>query len=143
MADVVFYGFADCPANAKQKAKLAAAGHTVAERDLAAAPFTADSLRPFFGARPVEDWFNRRAAAVKGGAVDPGALDEAAALAAMLADRELIRRPLIEAGDRKEAGFDPALLEAWIGIAPVGDESCDSKHARGVCDHGHHHFPKG
>lgn len=142
MSDVIFYGLTNCPANAKQKQQLKAAGHSLDERDLAVEAWTASSLRPFFGERPVDEWFNRRAAAVKGGAVDPSTLDEAAALAAMIADPDLIRRPLIQVGDRREAGFDPVKLEAWIGIAPSG-ESCDHKHARGVCDHGHHHFPKG
>ncbi|WP_029006796.1 ArsC/Spx/MgsR family protein [Azospirillum halopraeferens] len=140
MAEVTFYGLADCPANAKQIRQLAAAGHTVAVRDLAAESWTRETLRPWFGDRPVEEWFNRRAPAVKSGAVDPAALDEAAALDAMIADPTLIRRPLIGAGGRREAGFDPNLLNAWIGLAPTG-ESCDDKHARGVCDHGHHHMP--
>lgn len=142
MAEVVFYGLGDCPANAKQKQQLKAAGHAVAERDLAAVGWTRESLRPFFEDRPVEEWFNKRAAAVKKGVVNPENLDEAAALDAMIADPDLIRRPLLEVGDGKAAGFDPARLNAWIGLAPQGGESCDDKHARGQCDHGHHHFPK-
>lgn len=141
MADVIFFGMPTCPANAKQKQQLKAAGHAVSERDLAQELLTRDTLRAFFGDRPVEDWFNRRAAAVKQGAVDPATIGADAALDAMLGDRELIRRPLIQVGDRREAGFDPNTLHAWIGLAPSG-EACDDKHARGVCDHGHHHFPK-
>lgn len=139
MAEVTFYGLADCPANARQKQQLAAAGHKLDVRDLAAESWTRESLRPFFGDRPVEEWFNRRAPAIKSGAVDPAALDEAAALDAMIADVTLIRRPLLEAEGRREAGFDPNGINAWIGLVP--GESCDSKHARGQCDHGHHHFP--
>jgi nitrogenase-associated protein len=141
MADVIFYGLAGCTANAKQKLQLEAAGHTLVERDLAAEPFTAEDLRTFFGDRPVEEWFNRRAAAVKSGNVKPDELDEASALAALLADRDLIRRPLLQVGTERNAGFDPNALHAWIGLTAVGG-TCDDKHARGVCDHGHHHFPK-
>ncbi len=140
MAKVIIYGMAGCPANAKQKQQLTAAGHTLVERDLATADLTAADLRAFFGDKDVDAWFNRRAAAVKSGAVNPDALDETAALSAMLADRELIRRPLIQSGDRREAGFDPTTLHGWIGL--TSGESCDDKHARGQCDHGHQHFVK-
>lgn len=140
MAEVIFYGMAGCPANAKQKQQLAAAGHTLVERDLATADLTAADLRAFFGDKDVDAWFNRRAAAVKSGTVKPETLAESAALAAMLADRDLIRRPLIQVGDRREAGFDPATLHGWIGL--TSGESCDDKHARGQCDHGHQHFVK-
>lgn len=140
MAEVIFYGLAGCPANAKQKQQLTAAGHTLVERDIATADLTAADLRAFFGDREVDAWFNRRAAAVKSGTVKPAALAESTALAAMLADRELIRRPLIQVGDRREAGFDPTTLHGWIGLTSA--ESCDDKHARGQCDHGHQHFVK-
>ena len=141
MAEVTFFELADCPANAKQKQQLRAAGHALVVRDLAAQAWTRETLRPFFGERPVDEWFNRRAPAVKNGTIDPESVGENAALDAMIADVTLIRRPLIQVGDRREAGFDPNMLNAWIGIAPTG-ESCDSKHARGQCDHGHHHFPQ-
>ncbi|CAO3375129.1 ArsC/Spx/MgsR family protein [Azospirillum argentinense] len=141
MTEVIFYGLSGCTANARQKLQLQAAGHTLVERDLAAEPLTAETLRPFFEDRPVEDWFNRRAAAVKTGAVKPDELDEESALAALLADRELIRRPLLQVGADRKAGFDPNTLHAWIGLTASG-ESCDDKHSRGTCDHGHHHFPK-
>lgn len=140
MAEVIFYGLAGCTANAKQKRQLTAAGHSLTERDLATAELTAEELRAFFGDRDIDQWFNRRAAAVRNGSVKPDALDESGALAALLADRDLIRRPLIQSGDRREAGFDPATLHAWIGL--TSEESCDDKHARGQCDHGHHHVVK-
>lgn len=141
MSEVIFYGLSGCTANAKQKLQLQSAGHTLVERDLATEPFTAETLRPFFEDRPVEDWFNRRAAAVKSGTVKPDEMEEAEALGLLLADRELIRRPLLQVGAERKAGFDPNALNAWIGLTATG-ESCDDKHSRGQCDHGHHHFPK-
>ncbi len=140
MAEVIFYGMAGCPANARQRQQLTAAGHTLVERDVATADLTAADLRAFFGDKEIDAWFNRRAAAVKSGALTPDTLDEPTALAAMLADRDLIRRPLIQVGDRREAGFDPTTLHGWIGL--TSGESCDDKHARGQCDHGHQHFVK-
>jgi len=91
-------------------------------------------LRSFFGARPVADWFNRSSPRVKSGEVQPESLDEAPAIALMLADPLLIRRPLMEADGRCEAGFEPERVHAWIGLAepraPVTD-SCVREAARG------------
>jgi nitrogenase-associated protein len=117
MADVIFYEKPGCAGNARQRKLLEEAGHRLEVRDLLSAPWTRDSLRPFFGGRPVAEWFNRAAPSVKSGAVVPEALDEDAALAMMLEAPLLIRRPLMQVGDRRETGFEPALVEAWIGLA--------------------------
>jgi len=39
-----------------------------------------------------------------------------AVLAMMVADPLLIRRPLMQMGDRRQAGFDQAGVDAWIGL---------------------------
>lgn len=116
MADVIFFEKPGCGGNARQKALLEAAGHRVLARDLLGEAWTADSLRPFFGDRPVADWFNRAAPAVKSGEVVPEALDEAAALAMMVARPLLIRRPLMQVGDRRACGFETERVDAWIGL---------------------------
>jgi len=117
MATVIFYEKPGCAGNARQKRLLAEAGHTVVTRDLLTETWTSQSLRPFFGDRPVAEWFNKAAPAVKSGEIDPASFDEAAALEAMIAKPLLIRRPLMQVGDRRETGFEPALVEAWIGLA--------------------------
>jgi nitrogenase-associated protein len=117
MATVIFYEKPGCAGNARQKRLLAEAGHTVVTRDLLTEAWTSQSLRPFFGDRPVAEWFNKAAPAVKSGEIDPASFDEAAALEAMIAKPLLIRRPLMQVGDRRETGFEPALVEAWIGLA--------------------------
>lgn len=119
MADVIFFEKPGCAGNARQKRLLEEAGHTVHARDLLSEPWTAETLRPFFGDRPVADWFNRSAPAVKSGAVVPEELDEAAALALMLEHPLLIRRPLMQAADRRDCGFEPDRVHAWIGLATV------------------------
>jgi nitrogenase-associated protein len=127
LAIVQFWEKPGCAGNARQKARLAESGHEVHPRDLRAFPWTAASLRPFFGDRPVAAWFNRTSPRVKSGEVRPEALDEPAALALMLADPLLIRRPLMQVGERREAGFEPALVAAWIGLRTEGevvDETC-------------------
>lgn len=117
MTVVTFWEKPGCANNTRQKALLVASGHTVEARSLLAEPWEAARLRSFFGDRPVAAWFNRASPRVKAGEVVPEAMDEAAALAAMLADPLLIRRPLIEAEGRREVGFDTDLVAAWIGLA--------------------------
>ncbi|HYF87981.1 ArsC/Spx/MgsR family protein [Azospirillum sp.] len=116
MADVVFFEKPGCGGNARQKALLERAGHRVLARDLLSEPWTPETLRPFFGDRPVADWFNRAAPAVKSGEVVPEAMDEAAALAAMVERPLLIRRPLMQVGDRRDCGFETDRVDAWIGL---------------------------
>lgn len=117
MAHVIFYEKPGCGGNARQKALLQRSGHVVDVRDLLATPWSAEELRSFFGARPVAEWFNAASPRVKSGEVDPASVDGDAALALMLADPLLIRRPLLEVQGRREAGFDAALIGAWIGLA--------------------------
>ena len=121
MADVIFFEKPGCGGNARQKALLEQAGHRVIACDLLSEPWTAETLRPFFGDRPVADWFNRAAPAVKSGEMVPEEMDEAAALAAMVERPLLIRRPLMQVGDRRDCGFETERVDAWIGLsgAPV------------------------
>lgn len=125
MSTVIFYEKPGCTGNARQQALLREAGHAVEARNLLVHPWTADALRPFFGNRPVAEWFNSAAPRIKRGEVLPQTLDEVAALSLMLADPLLIRRPLIKYDGRRECGFDAA-IEYWLGIAqPAGDrEGC-------------------
>ncbi len=125
MAHVIFWEKPGCAGNARQKALLAASGHRLEVRNLLIEPWTAAGLRAFFGARPVFEWFNKSSPRVKSGQVRPEDLDESAALALMLADPILIRRPLMQSGARREAGFEPDQVRAWLGLAeprvPVTD----------------------
>ena len=127
MARVIFYEKRGCGGNARQKALLVASGHEVHARDLLTEPWTAASLRPFLEGRPVREWFNAASPRVKSGEIKPHRLTELEALGLMLIDPLLIRRPLMQVGDRREAGFDQAEVDAWIGLrkpaVPVND-SC-------------------
>jgi nitrogenase-associated protein len=133
MAYVIFWEKPGCAGNARQKALLAASGHTLDVRNLLSEPWEAEQLRSFFGTRPVTEWFNRSSPRLKSGEVRPEALDETAALALMLADPLLTRRPLMESGGRREAGFEPERVHAWIGLTgtpvPV-TEACVREAAR-------------
>jgi nitrogenase-associated protein len=119
MANVIFYEKHGCVGNARQKALLIASGHVVEARNLLSEPWTKAALRPFFGNKPLTDWFNQSSPKVKAGAIDFAALTEDSALAMMLDDPLLIRRPLMRAGERLESGFDQATVDAWIGLRPT------------------------
>ncbi len=122
MAKVIFYEKPGCKNNTKQKTLLAAAGHELEAFDIRTQAWTAEKLRLFFGNRPVADWFNKAAPSVKSGDVVPEQVDADTALKLMVQDPLLIRRPLIEVGDRKEAGFDIDSIDAWIGLQPVDEK---------------------
>jgi nitrogenase-associated protein len=106
LAIVHFYEKPGCGTNARQKRMLEAAGHTVIASSLLEEPWTEGRLLSFFGDRPVASWFNPAAPRIKSGEVDPERVDAAAALSLLVADRLLIRRPLIEADGQRCAGFD-------------------------------------
>lgn len=116
MADIIFYEKPGCQTNARQQQALIAGGHRVEARSLLAENWTAARLRDFFGEMPVALWFNPAAPAVKSGAVAPDGLNASAALALMLTDPLLIRRPLLQIGERRCAGFAAADLASRLGL---------------------------
>lgn len=113
---IEFFEKPGCKGNAKQRARLEALGYTLEVKDMLSEPWTADSLRPFFGQQPVADWFNKSAVKVKSGEIDPSGFDEPSALKALLADPLLIRRPLLRTPLGCAAGFAPGPELAVIGI---------------------------
>jgi nitrogenase-associated protein len=124
MAEVTFYEKPGCSGNARQKQLLAAAGHTVLARDLRSEAWTRVKLLSFFSGMPVSAWFNQNAPAVKCGAIIPEELDEMTALALLIDQPLLIRRPLMQVGDQRRVGFDTAAVAAWIGLGelPAGED---------------------
>lgn len=119
MATVIFYEKPGCINNTKQKTLLVAAGHTLEIHNLLTEQWAPAELRPYFGDRPVVEWFNYTAPQIKSGEINPAELDEATALDLMVKNPLLIKRPLIRVGDRQESGFDTPKIDAWIGLQPV------------------------
>ncbi|MEG3617910.1 ArsC/Spx/MgsR family protein [Magnetovibrio sp. PR-2] len=120
---VEFYEKPGCKGNAKQRARLAELGYTLDVKDMLSEPWTADTLRPFFGSQPVTDWFNQSAVKVKKGIIDPASFDENGALETLMAEPMLIRRPLMRTEKGSAAGFQPGPILAAIGIDIPSDET--------------------
>jgi len=135
MTIITFYEKPGCGNNTKQKALLLAAGHEVIARNLLTEAWTPERLLAFFGKHPVADWFNRASPRVKSGELVPEQLDANTALQLMLQDPLLIRRPLLEAGGRKEIGFDQNLIHDWLGLTPNNSdlESCPRSASHSPC----------
>lgn len=119
MATVHFYEKPGCATNTRQKQLLAAAGHEVVAYDLLSQPWKEQlvKLRTFFGERPVFEWFNVNAPAIKYGEIDPLMLNAEQALGLMQEQPLLIRRPLIEVNGHCFAGFDVQQVEAALGLS--------------------------
>lgn len=139
MAIVTFYEKPGCINNTRQKKLLAAAGHQVVAKNLLTEAWQPERLRSFFGELSVRDWFNYSAPAIKHGEVEPDKLTEQEALALMLENPLLIRRPLMQVGDTLMAGFDQQAVDNWIGLTEIeafsAMESCPRTLAQASCGH--------
>jgi nitrogenase-associated protein len=136
MAQVIFYEKPGCKGNARQKAVLESAGHTVLARNLKAERWSAEGLLAFLSPLPVSEWFNPSAPAVKSGEISPESLTPEQALPLLLGNPLLVRRPLLQVGEERLVGFNLAAVDAWIGLSgavlPQGNiEAC--VHAPGQC----------
>ena len=139
MATVTFYEKPGCINNTRQKKLLAAAGHQVIAKNLLTESWQVDYLRAFFGKLAVRDWFNYSAPAIKHGEIDPETKTEQEALALMLVNPLLIRRPLMQTGESLMAGFDQQAVDNWIGLKEIETnqdmESCPRPLAQASCGH--------
>jgi len=123
MATIHFYEKPGCINNTRQKVLLEAAGHQVIACNLLTEAWNPARLQSFFGQRPVDEWFNRSAPQVKSGEIIPEQLDCDSALRLMVENPLLIRRPLIQVGDRCAVGFETAEIDRWIGLQPQDQRS--------------------
>ena len=116
MAHITFFTKTGCSTSAKQVDLLRESGHEVEVCDLLAHQWTPQELISYFGDLPVEGWFNPNSPRVKSGEILPVAFDREGALAQMVADHLLIRRPLMESGGTRQCGFNPVAVHAWVGL---------------------------
>ena len=117
MAQLTFWEKPGCEGNARQEKILAAAGHVLTVKSILDESWDAATLRAFFGDLPVAHWFNRAAIEVKTGEIVPEDFDADAALALMVDNPLMIRRPLMQAADgSRHVGFVLEAVDAWIGL---------------------------
>ncbi len=139
MSTITFYEKPGCAGNARQRALLEAAGHTLIRRNLLSQAWTADSLLAFLAPLPVRLWFNRAAPRIKRGELNPDTLDAASAIAELLAEPLLIRRPLMLREDgARMVGFDVADVQRFLGTAIAAEtdaslEACAIGRTAGPC----------
>ena len=114
MAEILFYEKPGCINNTKQKKLLQSAGHNVVAVDLLSHNWTEQALLEFFEALEVEAWFNPNAPDVYNGVVKPKTYTRATALAAMMRNPLLIKRPLIDVNGKKFVGFDHPEINALL-----------------------------
>jgi nitrogenase-associated protein len=119
---IVFYEKPGCIGNARQKQLLVGLGHRLEVRDLLRTAWDADDLASYFDGMRVRDWLNPSAPAVRDGEIDIDALDADAALALLLAQPLLIRRPLIDSPHGRCAGFVPGPVLAALGVPDAARE---------------------
>ena len=132
MSSVTLWWKPGCATNTRQIALLEAAGCQVEVRDLLTEAWTSALLAEFLGARPVAEWFNPAAPAIKSGEVDPDTFSPDGALARLVADPILIRRPLLDVRGQRCSGFDTEWLGARGVVLPDGPVPQG-------CSHGEHH----
>lgn len=116
MATIHFFCKLGCINNNKQKRLLKDAGHSVMDYDILHFEFNKETLRSFFGDKPVTYWFNPTAPAIKNGEVHPEKMGEEEALQAMIQDRLLIKRPLIQIGSERFCGFTSNRVRTFAGL---------------------------
>jgi nitrogenase-associated protein len=136
MKSLIFYEKPGCKGNARQQAMLIEEGFDFEIKSILDEPWTKETLRPFFENKPVKEWFNTTAPAVKNELVKPESCSEEQALELMLNDPILIRRPLIEYKDSKTSGFDDHVINNVLEIGSKNDdmEDCQSVAQSEKCD---------
>lgn len=144
MTHIVFFENPGCGGNARQRALLEAAGHTLERRSLLSEPWSRETLLAFLSPLPVDQWFNRAAPRIKSGELVPEALDAESALALLLAEPLLIRRPLMQRPDgQRLVGFEVEAVDRFVGLRevstrqetplPASMEGCAAKVLKAPC----------
>ena len=125
MATVLFYEKPGCRNNTRQKAMLELAGHVVKAINLLEYPWSQEELEPFLGNKKVAEWFNSAAPSIKSGEINPSMFTGEEAIALMLQEPLLIKRPLMHIGSHHLQGFDIEVLSKLITLEPL--QTTDNK----------------
>lgn len=136
MPALIFFEKPGCKGNANQQRLLKREGVDFLKRDLLSEHWSPEALRPFFDGMSVCDWFNPSSPRVTSGEVRIREVAEQEALALMIEDPLLIRRPLLQTGDLRQAGFEqgPVLDAIGVVVDGVGGlQSCPVRDGPTVC----------
>lgn len=114
---MILYGIRNCDTVKKARAWLAARGVAYDFHDYKAAGIDAPRLRAWAGELGWEALLNRAGTTFrKLPEADKEGLDREKAITLMLAQPSMIRRPILDLGGRRLAGFDPAAWAAALGL---------------------------
>ncbi|TLU87974.1 MAG: arsenate reductase family protein [Chlorobium sp.] len=119
MATVLFYEKPGCINNTRQKAMLESSGHIVECINLLEYPWSKEELEQYLGTKPVSECFNLAAPTVKSGEIDPFSFMREDAIALMIEEPLLIKRPLMKIGNHYLQGFDITSLSTLISLEPI------------------------
>ncbi len=114
IAYIVFYEKPGCVNGEKQKAILLKAGNELQALNLLAYPWTREALLPFVGGKTPTAMMNPNAPAIKNG-VNPECLSFEEALALMLENPILVKRPLLVVYGLHFQGFGDHRLRPYLG----------------------------
>jgi arsenate reductase (glutaredoxin) len=119
MATVLFYEKPGCRNNIRQKSMLELSGHVVEAVDLLQYSWSKEELEEFLGEKPVAECFNPAAPAIKSGELNPSGFTKEEAIAIMIQEPLLIKRPLMKIGSHYIQGFDTTALRNLIRFDAV------------------------
>ncbi|HHB76333.1 MAG TPA: hypothetical protein ENK84_07295 [Desulfobulbus sp.] len=115
MAFIIFYEKPGCINGGKQKKILIRAGNILECRNILTYPWSTDNLQPFIAGKRPQDIMNYTAPAIKEEKINPVNLSIEEAVALMVSDPILIKRPLIEVDALFIQGFDHPELKPYLG----------------------------
>ncbi|NTU45590.1 MAG: arsenate reductase family protein [Chlorobiaceae bacterium] len=125
MATILFYEKPGCQNNTRQKLLLKQSGHLVEAVNLLEHPWSKTELEHYLGEKPVAEWFNMAAPKVKSGAINPHLFSREEAIALMIREPLLIKRPLMKIGTCSLQGFDIEELKKLINLVEQDEQSED------------------
>ena len=85
---------------------------TYTSRNYAREPLTDDELDELIGSRPPRDAINTRSPSFRSLKIDIASLDDRQARKLMAKNQNIIRRPVLVAGQTQIVGFDPDIYAA-------------------------------
>ena len=97
------------------RASLSQAGVELEERDFFQDRFSEEELRRLLGDRPPSDFFSWKSPSFRALGRPPESFTDEELLQLMLQEPRLIRRPLIQVGDRVIVGTDKKAVEELFG----------------------------